>query len=84
MLYCKKIAILMLILTLLAGPAGRQDQEGDKLLLQGRAAEVRKQFDEALNLFTSRPSVRIPAIPAISSPCAGRAFRPGKLTSSED
>src|SRR5260370_14459690 len=50
MLNCKKLAVLMLILTLLA-PLGAKTRKGERLLSQGRAAEAKKQFDEALNLY---------------------------------
>src|SRR5260370_7125972 len=50
MLNCKKLAVLMLILTLLA-PLGAKTRKGERLLSQGRAAEAKKQFDEALSLY---------------------------------
>jgi len=50
MLYCKKLAALALVLTLLT-PLDARTKKGDKLLAQGRAAEIRKQYDEALELY---------------------------------
>src|SRR2546426_4634913 len=50
MLYCKKLAALALVLALRT-PLEARTKKGDKLLAQGRAAEVRKQYDEALELY---------------------------------
>src|SRR6185436_190657 len=54
MLFCKKIATLTLLVALLApltAPLSARTKKGDKLLEAGRAAEIRKQFDGALELF---------------------------------
>jgi general secretion pathway protein D len=54
MLFCKKIATLTLLVALLApllAPLEARTKKGDKLLEAGRAAEVRKQYDAALELF---------------------------------
>ena len=53
MLDCKKLAALTLALSLLAPPArlAARTRKGDKLISQGKAAEVRKQWDQALDLY---------------------------------
>src|SRR5437870_1831537 len=50
MLYSKKLAALTALLALLL-PLEARTKRGDKLLAQGQAAEVRKQYDQALELF---------------------------------
>jgi general secretion pathway protein D len=50
MLYCKKLAVLLLVLTLL-GPLDAKTRKGEKLLSDGRTLEAKKQYDEALNLY---------------------------------
>ena len=50
MLYCKKLAVLWLVLALLA-PLDAKTRKGEKLLSQGRAAEAKKQYDEALDFY---------------------------------
>src|SRR5882672_4181536 len=54
MLYCKKLATFVVIVALLAplpAPLEARTKKGDRLLQAGRAAEVRKQYDVALDLF---------------------------------
>jgi hypothetical protein len=74
MLFCKKLATFALLVAVLA-PLQAATKKGDKLLAMGRAAEIRKQFDAALQLFEQALSED----PGDS----GYAFRPGKLMSSE-
>src|SRR2546427_1515910 len=50
MLYCKKLASFAVLLALLA-PLQARTKKGDRLLAEGRAAEIRKQYDTALELF---------------------------------
>jgi len=50
MLNCKKLAAVSVALALLV-PLGARTRKGDQLISRGRAAEVRKQYDEALDLF---------------------------------
>jgi general secretion pathway protein D len=50
MLYCKKLAVLWLVLALLA-PLDAKTRKGEKLFSQGHAAEARKQYDEALDFY---------------------------------
>src|SRR6185295_19382735 len=50
MLYCKKLAALVLTFSLLT-PLSARTRKGDQLINQGRAAEVRRQFDQALDLY---------------------------------
>jgi general secretion pathway protein D len=50
MLYCKKLAAFLLLGAMLS-PLPARTKKGDKLLAGGRAAEVRKQYDVALDLF---------------------------------
>src|SRR5213593_4230163 len=50
MLYCKKLAAVSVALALLA-PLDAKTRKGDQLISQGRAAEVRKQYDQALDLY---------------------------------
>src|SRR6266571_801540 len=50
MLYCKKLATFALLVALLV-PLQARTKKGDKLLAAGRAAEIRKQYDAALDLF---------------------------------
>ena len=50
MLFCKKLATFALLVAVLA-PLQAATKKGDKLLAMGRAAEIRKQFDAALELF---------------------------------
>ena len=56
MLDCKKLAALTLALSLLAPPArlAARTRKGDKLISQGKAAEVRKQWDQALKNFVEK------------------------------
>src|SRR5262249_33012178 len=54
MLYCKKLATFVVLVALLApmtAPLEARTKNGDRLLQAGRAAEIRKQYDVALNLF---------------------------------
>src|SRR6266851_3481253 len=54
MLYCKKLATIVVLVALLApmmAPLEARTKKGDRLLQVGRAAEVRKQYDAALDLF---------------------------------
>jgi general secretion pathway protein D len=50
MLYCKKLAVLLLIWAVLA-PLSAKTRKGDRLLSQGRAAEAKKQYDVALDFY---------------------------------
>jgi general secretion pathway protein D len=50
MLYCKKLATFSLLVALLT-PLEARTRKGDRLLAEGRAAEARKQWDVALDLF---------------------------------
>ncbi len=50
MLYCKKLAVSLMVLTLLA-PLDARTRKGDKLSAQGRTAEAKKEYDEALNFY---------------------------------
>jgi general secretion pathway protein D len=52
MLYCKKLAVLLLAVALL-GPlaANAKTRKGEKLVSQGRTAEAKKQYDEALDFY---------------------------------
>src|ERR1700724_158036 len=50
MLYCKKLAVLWLVLAMLA-PLPAKIRKDEKLLSQGRAAEAKKQYDEALDFY---------------------------------
>src|SRR6202790_842147 len=50
MLYCKKLAVLLLVLALLA-PLDAKTRKGEKLLADGRTLEAKKQYDEALDLY---------------------------------
>jgi len=50
MLYCKKLAAIGMVLVLLS-PLDARTRKGDKLMEQGRAAEVRRQYDQALDLY---------------------------------
>src|SRR5262249_13872908 len=54
MLYCKKLATFAVLVALLApmtAPLEARTKKGDKLLAAGRAAEIRKQYDAALDLY---------------------------------
>src|SRR6266567_4714744 len=54
MLYCKKLATFGVLVALLApmtAPLEARTKKGDRLLQAGRAAEIRKQYDAALDLF---------------------------------
>src|SRR4051794_2649268 len=50
MLFCKKLAVFILLFALLT-PAEARTRKGDKLMSQGHAAELRKQWDEALDFY---------------------------------
>src|SRR5260370_14022715 len=50
MLYCKKLAVFILFVALLA-PVQARSRKGDRLMSQGRAAEVKKQYDQALDFY---------------------------------
>ena len=50
MLYCKKLAVLLLVLAVL-GPLDAKTRKGERLASQGRLAEAKKQYDEALNFY---------------------------------
>src|SRR5579859_34920 len=51
MLYCKKLAVPLLVLALLAPPLAAKTRKGEKLLSEGRTLEAKKQYDEALDLY---------------------------------
>src|SRR5260370_13061998 len=51
MLYCKKLAAFALFFALLAPMIQAKNKKGDKLLSQGRTAELQKQFDQALDFY---------------------------------
>ena len=48
MLYCKKLAAFALLFALLA-PVQARTRKGDNLMSQGKDAELKKHFDEALD-----------------------------------
>jgi general secretion pathway protein D len=50
MLYCKKLAVPLLVLALLS-PIPAKTRKGEKLLSDGRTLEAKKQYDEALDLY---------------------------------
>src|SRR5882757_6316897 len=50
MLNCKKLAALVLLFALLA-PVQARTRKGDKLMSQGKEAELKKHFDEALDFY---------------------------------
>ncbi len=55
MLYCKKLGAFLLILTLFAAPLSppleARSRKGDKFYSEGRKAEDKKDYDEALKLY---------------------------------
>jgi len=50
MLNCKKLAALVTLAAVLS-PLDARTRKGDRLMAQGRAAEVRKQYDQALDFY---------------------------------
>jgi general secretion pathway protein D len=50
MLYCKRLAVILLVLALL-GPLDAKTRKGERLLSEGRIAEAKKQYDAALSFY---------------------------------
>ena len=83
MLYCKKLAVLAMCVSLLT-PLEARTRKGDRLFAQGHAAEVRKQYDQALDFYEQALS-EDPADSGYQLADAPRALlRPDSFTSSAD
>ena len=53
MLYCKKLAALAMPIAMMVAltPVQAKTRKGDKLMSQGRTAELQKQYDQALDFY---------------------------------